>query len=102
MGYSKKTKITYIIHIEHFRGTPGKVKQRIKNIAEQDGKECMVGIEGDPGQAGKVEAKSYVSDMPRFNVRTNFVKENKATRAKPLSAQAEAGKEHLLSGNKWY
>jgi len=97
-SYHEASGITFIEHVEEFRGTPAKVRNTVKNYAIQDGIDCMVGIEQDPGQAGKAEAESYLDLLPQFNVKINVVRESKATRAKPVSAQAEHGRVKLLRG----
>jgi predicted phage terminase large subunit-like protein len=56
----------------------------------------MIGIEQDPGQAGKFEAAYYVKSLAGFNVRTFRVRHDKVTRAQPVSAQAEAGNVRLV------
>src|SRR5690606_18619187 len=47
--------VFYINHVERFRARPLKVKTRIKAIAEMDGIKTRIGIEEDPGSAGKSE-----------------------------------------------
>ena len=81
----------YILHMEHFWGSPGKVKSTIRNIAEQDGPRVTIGIEKDPAQAGKMEAETQIKNLAGFHALANVPRESKANRAKPLSAQAEAG-----------
>jgi predicted phage terminase large subunit-like protein len=88
-----------IIDVQRFRATPGNVMQSIKNIAAQDGKEVLVGIEQDPGQAGVAEAQSYVTALAGFNVKLYPARQDKITRAKPLSAQAEFGNVDILCGD---
>jgi len=88
----------YITHVDRFQGTPGKVQARIMNIASQDGRDVEIGIEGDPAQAGKAEAELQIKNLAGFKARVNTVHESKGTRAKPLSAYAEAGLVFLLRG----
>ncbi len=88
----------YIVDVKRIQGTPHAVATLIKNTATQDGTSVTVGIEQDPGQAGKAEAQFHVRNLAGFNVRVNTVRESKGTRAKPLSAQAEAGNVKLVRG----
>lgn len=88
----------YIEHVERFRGTPGKVLKRIKAIAEQDGKTVVVGIEQDPGQAGKFEAETYVTQLAGWIVKTVPPQGDKEVRASPASTQAEHGRIKLVRG----
>ena len=88
----------YIEHVERFQGEPLENERRIKNTAIQDGVECMVGIEQDPGQAGKSEAGAHVRNLAGFNVRVFNVTKSKEVRATPAAAQAEAGNIKLVDG----
>lgn len=83
--------VFYITDVDRFQGTPLKVKERIKNVATQDGTRVRIGIEQDPAQAGKAEAQDHVRNLAGYSVSVNRVHESKGVRAKPLSAQAEAG-----------
>ena len=53
--------VYYIENMVRFRGSPGKVEKRIANIATQDGKDVLIDLPQDPGQAGKhqVETSKY-------------------------------------------
>lgn len=88
----------YVEHVERFRGTPGKVTRRVKAIAEQDTKLVAVGIEQDPGAAGKFEAATYVDLLAGFSVFIVPPQGDKETRATPASVQAEQRKIRLVRG----
>jgi len=88
----------YIVHVERFQGRPLKVKTTIRSMAEQDGRNCMIGIEVDPGQAGVAESDDHVSNLAGFVVKKFPARVDKMTRALPLSAQAEAGNVFILKG----
>ena len=88
----------YISHVERFRCRPGEVFRRILSTAEQDGRRCTVGIELDPGQAGKFEGETYIKALAGFNVRLQPPWGDKATRAAPVSSQASAGNIRLVRG----
>lgn len=90
--------IFYVTDVDKFQGSPLKVRDRIKNVATQDGLGVQVGIEQDPGQAGKAEAEDQVRNLAGFDVVINTVREAKGIRARPLSAQAEAGNVKLVRG----
>ncbi len=89
----------YVEHVERFRGTPGKVTRNVKAIAEQDGKTIAIGIEQDPGAAGKFEAATYVELLAGFIVFTVPPQGDKETRASPASVQAEQRKIRLVRGD---
>jgi len=88
----------YICHVERFRGTPGKVLQRVLNIASGDSPGVVIGIEKDPGQAGKFEVEEYVKALAGYTVETPPPKGDKEVRAAPLSTQAEHGRVKLVRG----
>ena len=96
MSKSRSTGVFYIEGVERFQKSPLGVRASIKNVATQDGVPVMVGIEQDPGQAGKAEAEDQVRNLAGFDATINTVREAKGVRAKPLSAQAEAGNVKLV------
>lgn len=88
----------FIKDMNRFQCDPGRVEVNIENVATQDGRGIAVGIEQDPGQAGKAEALGYVKRLVGYDVRVNPVREAKGIRARPFSAQAEAGNVKLVRG----
>ena len=90
----------YLFHVERFQGTPLTVKSTIKNIATSDTNAVAIGIEQDPGQAGKAEAEDHVRNLigSGFTAYTNTVRESKGKRAEAVSAAAEAGLIHIVDG----
>ena len=64
---------------------------RIKQAAEADGTNVAVWIEQEPGSSGKESAQNTVINLAGWNVHAEPVTGDKATRARPLAAQAEAG-----------
>lgn len=95
---SKADGVYTVEDVVRLRGTPREVEAAIYATAALDGKTVMVGIEQDPGQAGKFEAGYYVKNLAGYNVRTFRVRHDKVTRAQPVSAQAEAGNVRLMRG----
>lgn len=88
----------YIEHVERFRGSPGKVSKRIKTTAESDGRLVSIGIEQDPGSAGKFEASTYVTLLAKFVTFAVPPQGDKETRATPASVAAEHGRIRLVRG----
>lgn len=88
----------WILDVDRFQGSPLTVEARIKNTASQDGELVRVGIEQDPGQAGKAEAQLQVRNLAGYDARVNAVREAKGVRARSFSAQAEAGNVKLIRG----
>src|SRR5690606_17304212 len=91
--------VFYINHVERFRARPLKVKTRIKAIAEMDGIKTRIGIEEDPGSAGKSEVDDLLRFLSGKIVHTYKATKDKVTRAKPVSAQCEAGNVKLVKGH---
>lgn len=89
-----------ISDIVRLRGTPLENKNTIKNIASQDGTECTIVLQQDPGSAGIYEISDLVKALAGFIVRPDKVEKSKYTRAKPLASHAEAGNVLLVRG-KW-
>lgn len=91
--------VFYVEHVERFQATSGKVQERIKSIGSQDGYECQIGLEQDPGSAGKSEANYLTVQLAGYDVRLYPATKAKEVRAKPASAQAEAGNICLVRGS---
>lgn len=88
----------WIVDVARFQETALGVERAIKNYASQDGDGVRVGIEQDPGQAGKAEAQLQVRNLAGYAASVNVVRESKGMRARPLSAQVEAGNVRLVKG----
>lgn len=83
-------RLVFIEDVVRVRANPGDVEKTIKATAELDGLRVEVGIEQDPGSAGKFEAAYYIKALAGWNVKAFPVSGDKVTRAKPISAQAYA------------
>lgn len=88
--------VFYVEDVVRFRARPLKVKQTVRNTATQDGIKTKVGLEKDPGQAGEAEADDLVRYLAGFITETYKVTKAKEIRAKPVSAQSEAGNIKIL------
>lgn len=86
--------------IQRFRASSGDVETRIRAIALADGKSVRIGIEQDPGQAGKFEASYYIRALSGWIVKAYPVTKAKEVRAGPISSQTEAGNVYLVKA-KW-
>lgn len=91
--------IYYVTDVTRFQYSPGKVESAILNIARADKISTVVGIEQDPGQAGVADAANYVKLLSGFSIEVVRASVDKVTRAKPASAQVEAGNIKLLRGD---
>nr|WP_256434996.1 phage terminase large subunit [Deinococcus sp. JMULE3] len=96
--------LIYIEDVVRFRGGPMTVEQMILATAEMDhqtyGLNVTIGIEQDPGSAGKSDAANYVRLLSRFNTRVFPVSKAKVVRFGPFSAQAE-GKNVRIKRADW-
>ncbi len=87
-----------IFHVERFRESVHQRDTRMKSIASSDGKVRTIGMEHDPGQAGKAEAAYLAQQFRGFDIRFFPVHKDKITRSRPFSAQAQAGNVYLVEG----
>ncbi len=71
------------------RDTPGQVENLVVNTTTQDGHSTTVRLAQDPGSAGVAELEYYVKLLAGYHVTSERPSQNKVTRAKPLSSQAE-------------
>jgi predicted phage terminase large subunit-like protein len=88
----------YIEDAVRIQGSPRKVERLLRNTASQDGYGVPISGPQDPGQAGKSQAKYLVRQLAGFDVKFTPETGDKATRAKPFAAQAEAGNVFLVRG----
>jgi len=96
MAYVKG--IFYVEDIRRGRWSPSVVEQNLKNTATQDGQLVAIRMPQDPGAAGKSDAEAKVKLLAGYSVKVSTVTGDKATRARPASAQAEAGNVKLVRG----
>lgn len=89
----------YVEHVESFQSEPADVTSRILSMASQDGHNTIIGIEQDPGSAGKHETSYYVRQLIGYVVEINKVSDKKTVRARPVSSQAKARNIKLVRGN---
>lgn len=73
-------------------------RKMVKNTATADGKDVRISYPQDPGQAGKDQANSIARDLAGYRFTSSPETGDKATRAEPLAAQAEAGNVDILRG----
>ncbi len=90
--------IFYVRDVKRDRWSPGDVEKNLKNTATQDGQDVRIRLPEDPGAAGKADAATKIKLLAGYAVTTERPTGDKATRAKPASAQAEAGNVKLVKG----
>ncbi|WP_174071713.1 phage terminase large subunit [Rhizobium rhizogenes] len=91
--------VFYVETIARGRWSPAEVERNLKNMASQDGPTVAIRMPQDPGAAGKADAETKIKLLAGFPIRVLSATGDKATRAKPASAQAEAGNVKLLRGD---
>lgn len=90
--------IFYVEDVIRGRLSAAKVEELLKNTASQDGIAVTIRQPQDPGAAGKSDAETKVKKLAGYTVITKPPTGDKSTRARPASAQAEAGNVKLLRG----
>lgn len=90
---------SYVVgHVVTTQDEGNAIRRLIKATAETDGTDVLISLPQDPGQAGKVQAKDYVSMLAGWTVKADPETGDKVTRAEPFSSQCEAGNVFLVQG----
>lgn len=90
--------VFYVEDVLRDRWSPGDVEKNLKATASQDGIEVRVRIPEDPGAAGKADAATKIKLLAGYDVTAVRPTGEKSVRAKPASAQAQAGNVKLVRG----
>lgn len=90
--------VFYIEDVLRGQWKPSKVEETLTNTASQDGSDVVIRLPEDPGAAGKSDAATKVKLLKGYPVKVERVTGEKSIRARPASAQAEAGNVKLLRG----
>ena len=77
--------------VVRFRGGPDVVRDRLREIAERDGRTVRIGVPQDPGQAGKAQVLDFTRLLSGFRVESSPETGAKDTRAAPAAAQWNGG-----------
>lgn len=80
-----------IADLVHVRRKAQDVRALVKRTAEGDGKHVTIRLPQDPGQAGKDQVASYVTELAGWPVFTRAPTGDKVLRAEPFAAQWQAG-----------
>jgi predicted phage terminase large subunit-like protein len=89
----------YIDSVIRLRGTPGEIEQTVLNTARADGIYCKVSLPQDPGAAGLTVKMNYEKLLAGFNFEVTPESGSKEDRARPFSAQCQAGNVYLIDGS---
>lgn len=90
--------IYYIEDVASGRHRPHGMEKLVVQTANLDGRDVAIELPLDPAQAGKFEVAALVSALRGFNVHARKIVGDKVSRARPMSAQAEAGNIKLVRG----
>lgn len=90
--------IFYVEDVRRDRWSPADVENNLKSTATQDGLLVRIRMPEDPGAAGKSDAATKIKLLAGYNVTAVRPTGEKTVRAKPASAQAEAGNVKLVRG----
>lgn len=89
----------YILNVERGQVSPDVRNKLLMNLATQDGKQTVIHLAQDPGQAGKEQAQQLARMLAGWRVETERVSGDKVTRADPFAAQVNAGNVRMVRGN---
>lgn len=101
MCYNPTTGHTIILHVTREQLSPGGVEQLVRDTADVDGPGVTVGIEQEPGSAGKALVSHYARNVlaDRFVVPIPTANEaSKAVRAQPFLQACEQGHVSMIAG----
>ena len=91
--------IFYIKDVCRDQIDPVGVKRMLVNTATQDGRDIPGSIPQDPGSAGKSWGQELIRELAGYAYTMSPETGDKATRALPLAAQAEAGNVKIVAGS---
>lgn len=89
----------FISNVIRRQMSPGQAEALVRSTAMVDGIDTEVGIEQEPGSAGKALVEHYQKTvLPEFKTFATPTSQNKLVRAQPFIAGAEAGQVFLVEG----
>lgn len=90
---------TFVVsHVARDRLSPLGVERLVKNTSVQDETNTHIVLAQDPGSAGVADVQNYIRLLAGFIIHVTKPSSDKLTRAKPFSAQCEAGNVKILKG----
>ena len=87
-----------VMDVQRIQGGPERVVDVIVQTARADGREVMIGLPQDPGQAGRAQVSFLTKQLAGFRVVSGPESGAKALRAMPVASQVNAGTVSLLRG----
>lgn len=94
------TKDGEVIILDVVREQTDHPRRLVKRTAEMDGTtSCFISYPQDPGQAGKDQVRSMISDFAGYMIRFSPESGPKTTRAEPYISQVNGGNVKMLRGD---
>lgn len=90
--------VFYVEDVVRGQWKPSAVEQTLTATASQDGLSVTVRMPQDPGAAGKADAATKIKLLKGYDAKAVSPTGEKSVRARPASAQAEAGNVKLVRG----
>lgn len=100
-AFNRLTNRFWVLNVKRQQLSPERVEELVRQTAVEDGVDVVVGIEQEPGSAGKSLVSHYERNvLPEFTVVAipTSGANSKLIRAQPLLAGAEGGRVHILHG----
>lgn len=90
----------YVLHADKFQERPAGVAKAIREYAEKDGKNVVIGLPLDPSAAGKVAFESYARPLilNGYRVKKHPARGSKVDRILPFSNASENGMVYVVEG----
>jgi predicted phage terminase large subunit-like protein len=86
----------WVLDVKRGQWGPRQRRDIMKQTAELDGHDVIVGIEQEPGGSGKETAESQAKELAGYRVRLDRPTGEKAVRADPVASQVNAGNVSLV------
>jgi predicted phage terminase large subunit-like protein len=91
--------LIYIENVVRGQWTTGERRQVMRQTAQLDGREVLIGVEQEPGSSGLDSVQDDIRLLMGFAVFADRPSGDKDTRMMPFVAQAEAGNVRLVAGD---
>lgn len=93
-----KDGVTYIAEVHRFKGTPDEVENNITQKANLDGRDTLISLPQDPGQAGVYQKNALSRALSGYTFEFTPESGDKQTRASPFASQVNVGNVKMLRG----
>jgi hypothetical protein len=88
-----------VLDIVRLRASPHEVEHAMLQTALGDGREVVISIPEDPGQAGKSQITYLTRRLAGYHVKSTRESGSKAVRAMPVASQVEAGNVSIVKSD---